>query len=175
VILKMIAERLTATDYETLLNEKILQPAGMTTTGLVRTAVSVPQTAVAYKNGQTSETASPPVPIEIMDGAGSIYSTTGDLARFDEALSANRLLSAQSQALMYKSHTPSSGTPWGYGWALGEQGGKLFPYHSGDYAGFHTVLVRQINRKELIVILSNLESARLSPLRQKTLKILKAS
>jgi CubicO group peptidase (beta-lactamase class C family) len=175
VILKMIAERLTATDYETLLNEKIFQPAGMTASGLVRKDVSVPQMALAYADDKATAPVVPPVPIEIMDGAGSIYSTLGDLQRFDAALSTNHLLSTQSQALMYKSHTLASGTPWGYGWALGEQGGKIFPYHTGDYAGYHAVLVRQTNRKELIVILSNLETADLSPLRQKTLKILKRS
>jgi CubicO group peptidase (beta-lactamase class C family) len=174
VILKMIAERLTATDYETLLKEKILDRAGMTATGLVRKEISVTPMALAYADNKATSPVSPAVLLDIFDGAGSIYSTTGDLQRFDEALNANRLLSAQSQALMYKNHT-ASGTPWGYGWALGEQGGKLFPYHSGDYAGYHTALVRQTQRKELIVILSNLETADVSALRHKALRILKTS
>ena len=61
----------------------------------------------------------------------------------------------------------------GYGWALGEQGGKLFPWHKGDIAGYTAILVRQVQRGELIVVLSNTEAVDLTRLRQKVLRLLK--
>jgi CubicO group peptidase (beta-lactamase class C family) len=40
------------------------------------------------------------VPPEVLDGAGSLYSTVRDLGRFDQALNEERILSRAMQDLM---------------------------------------------------------------------------
>lgn len=47
--------------------------------------------------------------------------------------------------------------------------------HKGDYRGYTAIFVRQIHRRETIVILSNLGEADVSDLRTKILRVLKAN
>jgi CubicO group peptidase (beta-lactamase class C family) len=169
VVLKLVIEKVSGQDYAARLKEKILVPAGMADTGLARQGDAVPGLAIGYKGAAPAATS---YPIERVEGAGSLYTTVDDLARFDRALTNNVLLTAATQKTMYAPHSPG-GSMRGYGWALGEQGGRLFPWHKGDIAGYTAILVRQVQRGELIVVLSNTEGVDLTPLRQKVLRLLK--
>jgi CubicO group peptidase (beta-lactamase class C family) len=172
VVLKLVIEKVSGEDYASRLQGKILDPAGMGASGLMRKGKTVPGLSLGYKTAKDAAPTTPSWPIELFDGAGSLYTTAGDLAAFDAALASGRLLSPATQKVMYTRHT-EGGTPWAYGWALGEQGGKLFPWHKGDINGYTAAFVRQVHRGEVIVILSNLEGADLTPLRQKILRVLK--
>lgn len=171
VVLKLVIEQVSGQSYSERLNARILEPAGMTESGLARTMAGMPNAAAGHtKDG---DEASPGVPLEILDGAGSLYSTVGDLAKFDRALAENRILSAQSQKLMAAQQTPSGENEWGYGWALAEQGGRWYTFHEGDFAGFTGVLARQVHRDELLVILANSEAADVSSMRKEIMRIMK--
>lgn len=172
VVLKLIIEKVSTQNYSARLTEKIFSPAGMVDSGLMRQNATVPSLSLGY-DGDVPVTLT--YPIDILDGAGTLYTTSDDLARFDQALTNHSLLSADSQKLMYQRHTPEGGSAWGYGWALADQGGKLYPWHKGDLGGYTAVLARQIHRNEMVAILSNQGKVDLTPLRQKIMRILKAS
>ena len=72
---------------------------------------------------------------------------------------------------MIDGHTPSGN--WGYGWARSEQDGKYFLAHQGDYNGYHAVLIRQAANRDLVVILSNLDTTSISVLQKRILEILR--
>lgn len=173
VILALVLEKATARSYEALLQERILVPAGMVDSGLLRSGRNISNLATGYRLEHGQRIVSPlDVPPETLDGAGSLYVTARDLARFDQALTDHRLLTADSHALMVRDHVKGR---FGYGWFLAEQGGRDFPWHEGGYRGFTAVLVRQIHRHEMIAILANTEDASVLELRTKALRILKAA
>jgi CubicO group peptidase (beta-lactamase class C family) len=108
---------------------------------------------------------------EAVDGAGSIYSTTRDLYKFDRALASGKLLKPETVALMHRQHVPDR---FGYGWFLSEQGGQYYPWHAGDMAGYSASLARQIHRDEVVIILANGAATDARELQGKYLKLLKA-
>jgi hypothetical protein len=101
-----------------------------------------------------------------------LYTTTGDLWKFSQALDAEKILSRKTQALMTAAHVKDRA---GYGWFLKEQGGKFFPLHKGDFSGHAAVVTRQTHRQEVIVILSNLQETDVPGLNNELLKVLKAN
>lgn len=173
VVLGLVLEEVTGNSYETLLREKILTPAGMKDSGLMRTGVSIEGLAKGYRmNAGRPVLVELGVAMEALDGAGSLYTTARDLRRFDQALVAEKILSKKTQDLMLSQQVKGQ---YGYGWFLAEQGGRYFPWHKGDYRGYTAILVRQIHRGEVIVILANQEEADVLGLRTKVLQALKAA
>jgi CubicO group peptidase (beta-lactamase class C family) len=170
VILALVLEAVTARTYAELLEENILRPAGMADSGLLRSGVPVTGLAMGYRIVDGKHEAAPlGIAPEVMEGAGRLYTTIGDLRRLDQALNAGGILSRRSQELMA---TPQIGDR-GFGWSLGEQGGKYFPWHMGSYRGFTAVFVRQVHRHEMIAILSNDQDTNILGLRTKVLRLLK--
>lgn len=171
VCLALVLEAVTGLSFAELLRERVLEPAGMANSGTLRSDVEVPGLAMGYLEAAGRREPQPlDVPPEILDGAGSLYTTTGDLANFDRALTSGKLLSAEAQKLMYSRVTAEGG----YGWSLSEQSGEYFPWHKGAYRGYTAVFVRQIHRREMIAILSNDHEADVLGLRTQVLRMLKA-
>jgi len=170
VCLALVLEAVSARTYAQLLEENILQPAGMADSGVLRSGVEVPGLAVGYRKAGGKAVVSPlGVPPEVLEGAGSLYTTAGDLARFDQALNEGRILSRRMQDLMLTRQVGDRAL----GWSLDEQGGKYFPWHKGSYRGFTAVFVRQIHRHEMIAILSNDQDTDVLDLRTEVLQLLK--
>lgn len=170
VCLALVLEAASGRSYGQLLEENILRPAGMADSGLLRSGIPVSGLATGYRMVDGKSVVSPlGVPPEVLEGAGSLYTTVGDLWRFDQALSDARLLPRAAQDLMV---APQIGDR-AFGWSLDEQGGKYFPWHKGSYRGFTAVLVRQVHRHELIAILSNDQGTDVLALRTQVLRLLK--
>ena len=172
VCLVLVMEAVTGEPYEKLIQHAIFDPAGMKDTGVLRTGKKVNGLARGHHGMIGLDPAKLDFAPEAVDGAGSIYSTARDLWRFDRALKADRILSRKSQDLMYTQYEPGH---HGYGWFLDEQGGKYFPWHSGDMAGYSTSLVRQIQRDETIIILGNTAATDARALQREFLQVLKQS
>jgi len=171
VVLKLVVEKVGGQPFAERLAEHILKPAGMADSGVLRTGAAVDRLAIGY--GKDGAVARLPVRIELLDGAGSLYATAGDLARFDRALADGRLLSAETQRAMVARHTAEGETEWGYGWALAEQGGHWYPFHKGDLPGYSAAFARQTHRDGVVVILANSENADLSEMRRQIMRVLK--
>jgi CubicO group peptidase (beta-lactamase class C family) len=170
VCLALVLEAVTQRSYGQLLEENILRPAGMTDSGLLRSGVSVAGLAIGYREAGGKSVISPlGVPPEVMEGAGSLYTTVRDLSRFDQALNQERILSRAMQNLMYTRQTSDRS----FGWSLGEQDGKYFPWHKGSFRGYTALFVRQVHRHEMIAILSNDQDTDVLELRNKVLRLLK--
>jgi CubicO group peptidase (beta-lactamase class C family) len=170
VCLALVLEAVTARSYAELIEDRILRPAGMANSGLLRSGVSVAGLALGYRVVDGKDEVAPlDIAPEVLEGAGSLYTTVGDLWRFDQALNSGKILAQRTQDLMM---TPQSGDR-GFGWSLDEQDGKYFPWHKGSYRGFTAVLVRQIHRHEMIAILSNDQDTDVLELRTQVLRLLK--
>ncbi|WP_083421783.1 serine hydrolase [Arsenicibacter rosenii] len=89
-------------------------------------------------------------------GDGNVYSSAADLFLWEQALTANTLVSA---ATMQEALTPvrlTDGTtyPYGFGWEL-ENGQQSVFSHTGTRGGFYNEIVRYVNDKQTLIVLSN--------------------
>jgi CubicO group peptidase (beta-lactamase class C family) len=96
-------------------------------------------------------------------GAGSQYSTVGDLLLWDQALYTEKLLSRESLQTVF---TPNPGpypagwrfgneSGYGYGWMIDELFGRKLYHHSGLIYGFSSIIMRYPADKTLVVVLKN--------------------
>ena len=97
VVLGLLIERLSGSDYYTYVREQIFKPAGMTRTGSFAVDSLPPNTAIGYTRGDEDAPASTPLRPNSRDlpgrgsSAGGGYSTAQDLVRFVQALREHRI------------------------------------------------------------------------------------
>lgn len=173
-LLGAIIEQVTGKPYEQVLKENILDPAGMKSTGYDHHNTIIPKRASGYTKTPDGYTNALYLDMSIPYAAGSMYSTVEDLYLWDQTLYTDKLLSAQSKALMYKPFLEE----YAYGWVITnasfKQNDKPVPVitHGGGINGFTTIIVRYPNEKNLIVLLDNTGSGYLDRLSDSLAKIL---
>jgi len=90
-------------------------------------------------------------------GSGSFYTTVLDLSVYDQALAANRLVTAASMREALTSGRTNDGNPTncGFGWYLGVYNDMPFADHEGAWVGFRSYISRYLARPLSIFVLSN--------------------
>ncbi len=173
-LLGAIIERVTGKSYEQVLKENIFDPAGMKETGYDHHNTILPKRASGYQRTGDGYINAPYLDMSIPYAAGSMYSTVEDLYFWDQLLYTDKVLSAQSKALMYKPFLAE----YAYGWTVtnaafkqNEKDVQIFA-HGGGINGFSTIIVRFPNEKNLIVLLDNTGSGNLRRLSDTIGKIL---
>jgi CubicO group peptidase (beta-lactamase class C family) len=146
--LGQIVEDVSGLLLERYFRERIFEPLGMADTDLVRSERVALRLATGYVLGGAG---AKPVPDRDWtgSGAGGIYSTTRDIARFAAALlggGANehsRVLEAPTLATMYEPHyQPDPRIPGiGLGFFRGEVSGHRTVGHDGILPGFNSILL----------------------------------
>jgi len=173
-LLGAIIEHVTGKPYEQVLKENIFDPLGMKNTGYDHYATIIAQRASGYIKTPEGYLNAPYLDMSIPYAAGSLYSTVEDLYLWDQALYADKVLSAQSKALMYKPFLED----YAYGWAITNASFKQNNQpvqvisHDGGINGFNTTIVRFPKEKNLIVMLDNTNSEYLSRLSDSIAKII---
>jgi CubicO group peptidase (beta-lactamase class C family) len=102
----------------------------------------------------------PRVDASVPFSAGGLYSTVGDLFKWNEALDGNRLLSEDSRKQMFTKYPEASGYGdqyYGYGVVLTEKFGQVQWYHGGGIKGFTSAIQRYPQLQICIVVLANFE------------------
>src|ERR1051325_2672251 len=170
-LLGAIIERVTGKPYEQVLQENIFDPLGMKNTGYDHHDTIIPKRATGYSKTPDGYTNSPYLDMSIPYAAGSLYSTVDDLYLWDQALHTDKLLSAQSKALMY---TPFLNN-YAYGWEVRNTSfdkNVQVITHDGGINGFTTTIVRFPKEKNLIVMLDNTGSEYLNRLSDSIARII---
>ena len=173
-LLGAIIEHVTGKSYEQVLQENIFDPVGMKNTGYDHHDTIISKRATGYRKTSNGYTNASYLDMSIPYAAGSMYSTVEDLYLWDQALYMDKLLSAQSKALMYKPFLEN----YAYGWVVQsasfKQNGNDVQVirHGGGINGFTTTIVRFPQEKNLIVMLDNTGTGYLDPLSDSIAKIL---
>ena len=173
-LLGAIIERVTGKPYEQVLKQNIFDPLGMKNTGYDHYATIIAKRASGYIKTPDGYSNAPYLDMSIPYAAGSLYSTVEDLYLWDQALYADKVLSAQSKALMYKPFLED----YAYGWVVTnasfKQNGQPVQVitHDGGINGFTTTIVRFPKEKNLIVMLDNTNSEYLNRLSDSIAKII---
>lgn len=150
-VLGMVIEKVSGKSYGDLLRERILKPLHMNATGLDADGLILPKRAQGYwyRHGRLMRARSESMTVPW--AAGSMYSTTGDLLRWEHALFDEKLLSAASLKAMI---TPGKGH-YGLGVEITRRNGTTVISHSGGIEGFNTFLAYVPVQKIAVVVLGN--------------------
>ena len=143
VVLAHILERATGLGYGALLAREIFEPLEMDAT-----FNGSPGDRPGLARGHHDGAAVPSFALDTLGlGTRSIWSTVGDLARWDRALAHGELLSESAREAMFTVHVPVEDDDgvvrtegYGYGWYVGSaaDGHRIF-YHPGDNPGYRTI------------------------------------
>lgn len=97
-------------------------------------------------------------------GEDGVYSTVGDLLKWDRSLYTEKLVSKATLEEAFTRATLNDGstTDYGFGWFIQQTPtGKRMLQHSGGWLGFSTYILRAIEEDKCIVVLMNNSSGRL--------------
>ncbi|HXB42514.1 MAG TPA: serine hydrolase [Puia sp.] len=155
VLLGFIIETVTGKSYYDVVREDIFQPLGMFHSGFDFGSLKTTEKAAGYSklNPKLVRTAAI-VDSSVTYAAGSIYSTVGDLYKWDRALYTNRILDDSS---LRKAFTPYKNN-YGYGWLIDSAYGKKAVLHEGGTLGFSAFIGRVQEDSLCIILLDNKES-----------------
>ncbi len=160
-LLGAIIEKASGQPYPAFLEERIFKPLGMMHTrydsaGPVAAALAVGHTPGMFgRFGPVSE-----ISMSQVYAAGALVSTADDLAVWDEAISAGKLLQPASWARAFTSAKLADGksTGYGYGWEVVKVRGANAIAHGGDINGFSAYGLRLPEQKVYVALLTNADS-----------------
>jgi CubicO group peptidase (beta-lactamase class C family) len=161
LVVARIVEQVSGHRYGDFVTERILRPLG-----LEATAVGVPApgaVAHGYRGARRVDVAE----FAALPGAGDVWSTVGDLARYTSAFDTGGVVTSSSREAMTAAHAPIAADPgadglvaadsYGYGYCLGTLAGHHARFHPGDNPGYRSFLGRLPELDATVVILSNSE------------------
>lgn len=164
-LLGAIIEKVSGLAYADFLEQRIFAPLGMHDTAYEGKqhgkAILVP----GYTRGPTGFVPSAPISMTQPYAAGALVSTVDDLARWDAAVSAGKLLQPATWQRAFTKTTLTDGTlsNYGYGWVIGTVRGVPAIEHSGGINGFSTYALRVPSEHVYVVVLRNTDSGTASP------------
>jgi CubicO group peptidase (beta-lactamase class C family) len=152
-LLALIVAKVSGMTFEEFLKQNIFGPLKMENTFLLtRENVVLHHLATGYKNKRR------PYPYFFLDGVHGdkgLFSSVGDLYKFDRALRNGELISDSTKINSYTNRSKYYRKPYGLGWRLNSYNGKQLIYHHGWWRGFKTYFLRLIEEDKTIIILSN--------------------
>ncbi|SFB97969.1 serine hydrolase [Spirosoma endophyticum] len=92
-------------------------------------------------------------------GDGNVYASAEDLLVWDQALYTEKLIKASTLREAFTPVKLNSGAtyPYGFGWMI-EEGGNVIK-HTGGWVGFRTLIIRYIDKKQTVIVLTSGTSA----------------
>jgi CubicO group peptidase (beta-lactamase class C family) len=150
ILLGYIIEKVTGQPYFQVVRQQIFQPLHMEHSGFDFTHLNSPDKAIGYTSPE-STTPAAIVDSSVSFAAGAIYTTVGDLYKWDRALRAGTIISSASQEKAYTPHLAS----YGYGWFVGMVYNKKVVEHGGGITGFVSDIRRIPEDETCIVVLDN--------------------
>ena len=151
VVLGVVIEHVSGKKYEQLLHERILDPLGMKNTGMDTDELVLPKRAYGYAATKTGLQAIRTVSMSLPWASGSMYSTTGDLLRWERALFGGQVLNKESLKRM----TTAGKGNYGLGVEVDRHDGVQVVQHGGAVQGFNAQLSYVPERKIAVIVLSN--------------------
>lgn len=158
VLLGLIIEKATGKAWEEAIRERILNPLGMEQSGFLKKGYFPQNFAYPYSINKKGEMKrDPDFFIENFYAAGNMYSTAEDLLKIDQAMYGEQLLTKESKAKMFKSYPEYNYTGysvWTYQYPFLDNRPRIME-RRGGILGTNVVLVRLLDTKRTIIILSN--------------------
>ena len=157
-LLSMIVERIEGRPLGQVLESRIFGPLEMTQTRTADPEAIIHHRASGYWVNKAGELINRnPTETSSTLGAGGLLSSVHDLAKWDEALYGDQLLSAESKATMWTPAILPNGESTGYafGWGVRPYRGLTSQSHGGQVAGFVADFSRFPEQEAAIIVFLN--------------------
>src|SRR6266516_4261232 len=157
--LGIVIEKASDKSYWQFLDERIFKPLRMNATRNTDPQPIVPNRASGYEWKNDHFENRPVLLPVIAFSAGSLLSTAEDMAKWDAALYAEKLLKKSSLDQIWTAAATNDKAPMpfncGFGWFVDSYHGHRLVQHSGGTPGFSSLIYRFIDDKLTIIILTN--------------------
>ena len=155
VVLARIVESITNQTLEDYSEEHIFKPLGMKNTRIF-TVLSKRNEFKSRVYGQHEKEIFDLYHLEGITGDGSVYSTTRDLLKWHNGLLNNKLIPASLKKEAFSPAVLNNGelSYYGFGWSIDENSPSIVA-HSGSWVGFTTYVIRNIEKDEVLIFLTN--------------------
>jgi CubicO group peptidase (beta-lactamase class C family) len=152
ILLGYIIEKVTGKPYEKVIHEMIFTPLQMSHSGFDFAALSSPNRATGYFSlSKTDNTPATIVDSSASFAAGAIYTTVGDLYKWDRSLYTEKII---SKASLKDAYTPRK-DKYGFGWSIDTAYAKPVYKHGGGIFGFSTDILRSPEEDICIILFDN--------------------
>lgn len=158
ILLGLIVESATDRPFNDVINEKILAPAGMTSTAMFENNALIDRLAHAYiKSPNGNLIPAPFIDPSVFFTAAGLYSTARDIFRFDRALYTTDILSADSRSYMHTAKTDFAyGAGWGVeSWPLSDGNSVPVVHHTGSMPGYQSFYIRSEPKQDFVLVFNN--------------------
>ena len=164
-LLGAIIEIVTGDTYEKYLNENILRPAGMTSTGYLIPKWDPERLAQGYRGSERWGTVlerpwAPDGPYWALRANGGLHSTVSDMYRLHLALQGDELLQAEAKEKAFTPHIAegaSGRSHYGYGWSIAETSrGTTLITHNGGNGIFSADFGRYVDDDVVMAVFSSI-------------------
>jgi D-alanyl-D-alanine carboxypeptidase len=155
-LLGMITEQVSGTPWREFIRERFFEPLGMNESFVYDHVTIHPKMARGYTLREgTLINLHRPWRFEVPSHGIAIFSTVGDLAKWDAALYTDQLLTEASRRAMWTPVRLNDGNthPYGFGWEVHEPGDRLLLRHTGITG---TEIVRLPQDTVTVIVLTNL-------------------
>jgi tetratricopeptide (TPR) repeat protein len=157
----MIVEKVSGEPFYKFMKQNIFDPLHMKNTLVWNdTKPDIPNKTIGYNQfGEKDD-------FNILcAGDGGIYSTIEDLYKWDQGLYTEKLVSQETLQDAFTPGRLNNGAPsrilsdstWGYGfgWLLRKTNSENIVWHDGGFNGFNAIFYRELNKRTLIILLTN--------------------
>jgi len=173
-VLGCVLEGASSQKYTDFIRENVFRPAAMDHTQPDDFFAIVPHRTRWYHKDKSGAVHN----AGVLDSSykipgGGLISSADDMANFEAAILAGKLLKPATQEMMWTVAKPTEGKPSHYalGWFVTDKFGIHTVGHSGGQQGTDTDFVVALDRKVGVVVLSNMDNVNTSSLADSLLKI----
>ncbi len=173
-LLASVIERVSGLSFTSFLRRHIFTPLQMqytfTATEVFANGFPVKWVASGHRGFRRRQVLEAPTIHDHILGDKGVFSSTGDLFRWDVALSENQLLSSDIIAKAYSPAVTRKGKeiPYGFGFRLRQDLNQEIFYHHGTWQGFRTSFIRYPQSGNAIIILNNVNQRHNNEMIEKT-------
>ena len=157
-LLGMVIEKVSGKTYEQFLQERIFVPLGMGDTRFENFSEIIPNRANGYTWQKTGFRNAVRISPTLSFSTAGLVSTVLDLAKWDAALSSEKLLKKSTLNQMWTNAKLNNGqivSEYGLGFGLTPFRGHKRTGHLGGSSGFATAISRFVDDKLTVIVLSN--------------------
>jgi D-alanyl-D-alanine carboxypeptidase len=157
-VLAEIMARVSGRAWPDFMTERVFRPAGMLSTRTTTVTETVPNRAAGYRDNERL------LDVEewpAVRPGGGFLSTITDLAKWDQVLDTDRILTEASRREMGTATTLGDGSSatYGFGWFVNRPAARRQVWHSGGLPGFKAQFHRYLDDGVTVIMLINLDDA----------------
>lgn len=164
-LLGAIIEKISGQSYADFLANQIFIPLGMADTAYQGHERRPATIAPGHRRAAAGFEAAAPLSMSQPYAAGALVSSVDDLARWDAAITAGKLLKPASWRQAFTPFVLNNGKPsvYGYGWFIGKLQDEQQMSHGGDINGYASYAARLPASQIYVAVLTNAEGGKVRP------------